>query len=158
MKVTQLCPTLCDPMDYTGYEILQPRILEWVAFPLSRGSSQPRDQAQVSHIAGRYLPAEPQRKPKNTEVGSLSLLQWIFPAHESNPDILRCRQIFTSWASRETHTVINRWRNSSCRNLSLGTLASMQNSWCIKLLRVALFEMPKYWKQSKYSLWELVEQ
>ena len=35
--------------------ILQARILEWVAFPSSRGSSQPRDQTQVSHIAGRFF-------------------------------------------------------------------------------------------------------
>ena len=35
--------------------ILQARILEWVATPSSRGSSQPRDQTQVSHIAGRFF-------------------------------------------------------------------------------------------------------
>ena len=35
VKVTQLCPTLCDPMDYTVHGILQARILEWVAFPFS---------------------------------------------------------------------------------------------------------------------------
>ena len=39
VKVTQLCPTLCDPMDYTIHGILQARILEWAAFPFSRGSS-----------------------------------------------------------------------------------------------------------------------
>ena len=38
-------------MDYTVHGILQAKILEWVVFPLSRGSSQPRDQIQVSHIA-----------------------------------------------------------------------------------------------------------
>ena len=43
VKVTQLCLTLCDPMDYTVHGILQARILEWVAIPFSRGSSQPRD-------------------------------------------------------------------------------------------------------------------
>ena len=43
VKVAQLCPTLCDTMDYTVHGILQARILEWVAFPFSRGSSQPRD-------------------------------------------------------------------------------------------------------------------
>ena len=42
-KVTQACLTLCDPIDYTVHGILQARILEWVAFPFSRGSSQPRD-------------------------------------------------------------------------------------------------------------------
>ena len=38
-----LCPTLWDPMDYTVHGILRARILEWAAFPFSRGSSQPRD-------------------------------------------------------------------------------------------------------------------
>ena len=40
------------------------------------------------------LPAEPQGKPKNTGVGSLSLLQWIFLTQELNHDLLHCRQIF----------------------------------------------------------------
>ena len=43
LKVGQLCLAVCDPMDYTVHGILQARILEWVAFPFSRGSSQPRD-------------------------------------------------------------------------------------------------------------------
>ena len=42
-------------MDYTVRGILQARILEWVAFPFSRGSSQPRDQTQVSRIAGGFF-------------------------------------------------------------------------------------------------------
>ena len=42
-KVTQSCPTLCNPMDYIVHGILQARILEWVAFPFSGGSFQPRD-------------------------------------------------------------------------------------------------------------------
>ena len=42
-------------MDYTVPGILQAKILEWVAFPCSRGSSQPRDQAQVSHIADGFF-------------------------------------------------------------------------------------------------------
>ena len=53
--VLQLCPTLCSSINYTVHEILQGRILEWVAFPFSRGSSQSRDQTQVSHIAGRFF-------------------------------------------------------------------------------------------------------
>ena len=55
MKVAQSCLTLGDPMDYTFHRILQARILEWVAIPFSRGSSLPRDQTQVSHIAGRFF-------------------------------------------------------------------------------------------------------
>ena len=55
VKVAQLCPTLCDPMDYTVHGILQARILEWTAFPFSRGSSRPRDQTQVSRIIGEFF-------------------------------------------------------------------------------------------------------
>ena len=53
VKVAQSCPTLCHPMDYIVHGFLQARTLEWVAFPFSRGSSQPRDWTQVPYIAGR---------------------------------------------------------------------------------------------------------
>ena len=74
VKVAQLCLTLCNPMDCSlpGSSvngILQARILEWVAVPFSRGSSQPRDQTRVSHIAGGSLPSEPPGKLKTTGVG-----------------------------------------------------------------------------------------
>ena len=57
-EVSQSCPTLCNPVDCSlpgssAHWILQARILEWVAVFFSRGSSKPRDQTQVSHIAGR---------------------------------------------------------------------------------------------------------
>ena len=92
-KVTQSCPTLCNPIDYTVHGILQPRILEWVAFAFSRGSSQPRDRTQVSTLQVNFLPAEPPGKPKNTGVGTLSLLQGIFLTQESNQGLLYCRWI-----------------------------------------------------------------
>ena len=55
VKVTQARPALCNPMDHTICGILQARILEWVAFPFSRGSSQPRGQNQISSIADRFF-------------------------------------------------------------------------------------------------------
>ena len=55
MKGSQLCPILCDPMDYMVRGILQARILEWVAIPFSRGSSQSRYQTQVSRTAGGFF-------------------------------------------------------------------------------------------------------
>ena len=55
VKVAQSCPSLWDPVDYTVHGILQARILKWVAFPFSRGSSQPRGQTQVSSIAGGFF-------------------------------------------------------------------------------------------------------
>ena len=55
VEIAQSCPTLCHPMDYTVRGILQARNSEWVEVPSSRGSSQPRDQTQVSHIAGGFF-------------------------------------------------------------------------------------------------------
>ena len=52
VQVAQSCLPLYDPVGYTVRGILQARILEWVAFPFSKGSSQPRDQTQVSNLAG----------------------------------------------------------------------------------------------------------
>ena len=70
------CPTFCDSMDYT---VLQARILEWVAIPFSRVSSQPRIDPRSPTLQADSLPAEPQEKPKNTGMGSLFLLLRIFP-------------------------------------------------------------------------------
>ena len=55
VKVTQSCPTPCDPMNCVVHGIFQARILEWVTFPFSRGSSQRRDLTQVSHTAGGFF-------------------------------------------------------------------------------------------------------
>ena len=54
VKVTQSCPTLCDPRDCIFHGILQARILEWVAVPIPRGSFQTRDQTQASRTAGGF--------------------------------------------------------------------------------------------------------
>ena len=58
--VVQSFPTLCDPLDCSlpgssVHGILQARILEWVAIFISRGSSPPRDQTEVSCIVGRFF-------------------------------------------------------------------------------------------------------
>ena len=76
-KVAQSCPTLCDSMDYIVHGILQARILAWVAFPFSR-SSQPSDQTQVSHIAGRFFTSWATREaqePGETYPNSSALLE-----------------------------------------------------------------------------------
>ena len=90
VKVTQSCPALCDPMDYTVYGILQDRILEWVAFLFSRGSSQPRDGTQVSLIASGFFTSWATREAQEYCSGSLSLL---LPTQESNRSLLHCRRI-----------------------------------------------------------------
>ena len=90
VKVSQSCPTLWDCIDYTVHGILQARILEWVAFPFSRESPQPRIEPRPPILQADSLPAKPQGKPKNTGVGSLSLLQCIFPTQESNRTGVSC--------------------------------------------------------------------
>ena len=83
----QSCPTLCNPMDYTVHGILQARILEWVAFAFSRGSSQPRDQTQVSALLADSLPTELSGKPSNRQRGLAIRAQgcWMPGTWSRNP-------------------------------------------------------------------------
>ena len=73
--------------------ILQARLLEWVAFLLSRGSSQPTIEPKflTLHVILHHL--SHQGSPKNSGMGSHSFLQWIFLNQESNRGVLHCRQI-----------------------------------------------------------------
>ena len=82
MKVAQLFPSFCEPMDCIVHGILQARIVEWVAFPFSRGSSQPRDQTQASLAAALQvdsLPAEPPGKTFNCVGWAIYLLTVHLP-------------------------------------------------------------------------------
>ena len=54
-------------MDPTVYGILQARVVEWVAFPFSKGSSQPRDGIQVSHIADGFFTSWATREAHSVE-------------------------------------------------------------------------------------------
>ena len=92
MKVTQFCTTLCDHISYADHGILQARILEGVAFPISRDLPKPGIEPRSPALQADSLPAEPQVKPKITGMGSLSLLQGIILTKESNRDLLHCRQ------------------------------------------------------------------
>ena len=97
--VTQSCPTLCDPMDCKPARLLCPwgfsRQEYWSGLPcpppgeLPNPGIKPRSPA----LQADSLPSEPQRKPKNTGMSSLSLLQGIFPTQGSNPDLPHCRRI-----------------------------------------------------------------
>ena len=146
VKDAHSCPILCNPMDYTVHGILQARILEWVAFPFSRGLSNPgtkpgspalqvdsycqshqgsprallihiiwgrsdlmrnesnlknnslctlKMKVKVSQLSDSLRPHRlysPWNSPgQNTGVGSLSLLQGIFPNQGSNPGLPRYR-------------------------------------------------------------------
>ena len=81
-KVALSCPSLCDPMDYTVHGILQARIVEWVAFPFPRGSSQPRNWTQVSCNAGRFFTSWATREAQYSPIFRLCtflfLAEWLF--------------------------------------------------------------------------------
>ena len=73
---------LCDPMDcslpgFSIHGIFQARVLEWVAISFSRGSSWPRDQTQVSCIAGRRFTLWATREAHQSSVTWRYALRWI---------------------------------------------------------------------------------
>ena len=70
-----VCPTLCDPMDYTVHAILQARILEWVAFPFSRDLPNPGIKPRSLALQADSLPAEPQDKSKRKQKTSTTMKQ-----------------------------------------------------------------------------------
>ena len=73
--------------------ILQTRILEWAAMPSSGDLPNPGIEPGTPLLQMGVLPSELPRKPKNTAMGSLSLLQGLFPTQKSNQGLLHCRQI-----------------------------------------------------------------
>ena len=96
VKVTQSHLNLCNPMDCRFHPrgILQARVLEWVAPFLAPGDlPNPGIKLRPPTLQVNSLPTEPQGKPKNTGVGSLSLLQQIFPTQELDGSLLHCRQL-----------------------------------------------------------------
>ena len=104
VKVAELCPTLCNPMDYTLHGILQARLLEWVAVPFSRESSQPWDQTQAFPHCRQIL-------YQLSHQGSPRILEWAaypFSSGSSQPrnwTRVYCiaDRFFTNWAMREAH-------------------------------------------------------
>ena len=80
--VTQSCPTLCYSMDFSSpissaHGILQARILDWVAIPFSKRSSQPRDWSQVSSIAGRFFTVWATRQAPVIHIHNFCRKYWI---------------------------------------------------------------------------------
>ena len=122
VKLAWLCLTLCNPMDCIVYGILQASLLEWVAFPFSRESSQTRDWIQVSRIVGRFFTSWATRENESKVTQDCSLpgssvhgifqaivLEWIaisfsrgssWPRDQTQVSHIvdRC---FTIWAIRE---------------------------------------------------------
>ena len=93
--VNQLCPTLCNPMDWLHCLWGSSRQEYWSWLPCSppRDLPNPGIKPRSSTFQVHSLPSEPPGKPKNIGVGSLSFLQGNFQTQKSNHGLLRCRQI-----------------------------------------------------------------
>ena len=103
VKVTHLCPILCDPMDCNSpWNSLGQNTR--VPFPspgdLPNSGIKPRSPS----LQADSLPAEPQGKSNNTAVSSLSLHQQIFPMQELNQGLLHCRWIAYQLSYQESLT------------------------------------------------------
>ena len=132
-----LCP-------HVVHGILQARILEWVAFPFSRGFSQPRDRTQVSCIAGGFFTKLSHKGSPRSGVGSLSFLQRIFPTQESNWSLLHCRGILYQAEPQ-----------GEPKDIGVGSLFFLQwifptqeSNWSLLHCRGILYQLryQKYWK------------
>ena len=93
VNVTQLCPTLCDPMDYSPWNSPGQNTGVGSCPPSLSDLPNPGIKPRSSTLQADSLPDEPQGKPENTGVGSLSALQQIFLTQEWNWGLLHCRRI-----------------------------------------------------------------
>ena len=133
VKVTQLCSAVCNPMDYTVHGILQASIPEWVAFPFSRGSSQPRDRTLVSCIAGGFFTSWATRK---AYVSCLKIF-FFYMINVLSRDVLSL--MLNQWEPRQ-------W------GLQVSTVAERQRLWtgqCLPGLRLCRFFLT--WHAASHS-------
>ena len=132
MKVTQSCPTVCDPMDYTVHGILQARILKWVAFPFSRIYSQSRDLNQITCIAGGFFYQLRHKK-------SPRILEWVacsFSRRSSRPrnqTRVSCiaGKFFVNWGRGDNKYVIGYMILEGIKMWVSSTGFSLNNTWTL---------------------------
>ena len=109
--VAQSSPILCDPMDCVARRLLCPwgfsrRESQWLQCPPPGDLPNPGIEPRSPASQADYLPSEPPGKPKNTRVGSLSLLEGDFPTWESNQGLMHCRQILYQLSYREAQVLV----------------------------------------------------
>ena len=112
MKFAQSYLTLCNPMDYTIHGILQARILEWVDFAFSRGSSQSGIESRSHALQAVSLPAEPQEE-----------FPWWLPGVVSAPDTVTGHSQPTSLPETPGHS------QDSLDQSLVGSLLLSPGSW-----------------------------
>ena len=111
-------------MDHTIHGILQARILECVHFPFPGDLRNMEIEPRSPTLQVDSLPAEPQWKPKNIGVGSLSLLQGIFPTQGLNQGLLHCRHILYQLSYQEAHP-----EHSATQSLQANSQDLEMNTW-----------------------------
>ena len=132
----QLCPTLCDPMDCNPpgssvHGILRARILQWVAMPSSRGSSQPRNRTQVSRIAGGFFTIWATREAQYWDTDAR------LQARADRSDDTRSPQFWMEWWSLLSLTLCGRGLRTArtCFTLPSTSVTGKVVVWCRLSLR-----------------------
>ena len=92
-------------------EFSMPEYWSWVPSPSPGDLPNPGIEPESPTLQADSLPSEPPGKPKNTRVGSLSLLQGIFPTQESNWGLLHCRQILYQLSYQRISVVRPKWKH-----------------------------------------------
>ena len=93
LPLTKSFQLFLTPWTIQTMEFSRPEYWSGQSFSSPGDLPNPEIKPRLPSLQVNYLPAEPQGKPKNTGVGSLSLLQWIFPTQELNRGLPHCRQI-----------------------------------------------------------------
>ena len=157
MLVTQLCPTLCDPIDCSPpgssvHGTLQARILEWVTMHSSRKSSWPRDWTWNSCFAGRFFIAESLGRPINCFIqaeffGKIKELIyfWTAPREKKKKSEFQGEALFTPFpvihSTQGFALSIKLWIDMTCaapEQKILGALqASLRPTVLVSLVRKA---------------------
>ena len=139
--VAQLCLTLCNPVVYTVRGIFQARIQEWVAFPFSRGSSQPRGWIWVSHLAGGFFTNWATRETQEYWSGWVAYLFSSRSSWPRNRTGVFCIAggFFTNWAMRLLRVGFNDWFHVEDVAETEKTLKSMYlEVWLYMMSRITL--------------------
>ena len=130
----------------------------WIEQPFSSPGDlpNPRIEPRSPALQADSLPAEPQGKPKNTGVGSLSHLQQIFLTQELNRGHLIAGRFFTNWAMRKAQGSLVNGHLMCCAVLSHSVVSDSLRSPSIVALQACLsmgFFRQEYWSESPCSPW-----
>ena len=148
VKVVAVSPTPCDPMVYTVCGTLQARMLEWMAIPFSRESSQPRNRTQVSHIAGGFFTQL--RSPR-----ILACVAYHFSIRSSQSKNLTgvsciAGEFFIYWATRKLKEIDPLKKSPPLRPNSQRYLLQIPSPWELEL-KYLNFEVTQEHKHSAYN-------